>query len=334
MSATDAHFARLSSFTLSQYLGNDSDAYAEKLNELVRGRQLWEDRARDAFEELERSRDEAEALRRELVEGREREEQLERETVMMGARLAAGEAYRASPSPHLASTVATAASSSPRSTRYHPSPRHDSPKLNGNYRTSGIPPPRRTGSAPASPNLARNGSKLPQPASPVTPASKLASAYRARTDSNASSGSSIDRMDQQHGLGVGETPLMGQTMAFGPKSSFGSIASPLKARSSPATPASSNGGSPFGATTKITPPSARGQFNRLRLPVPPSAAERNRLSRMSTASSDFGGDHLPPPVERDWNPTATDVVPELREDDERFLRDLSSRDSYSDRSES
>lgn len=311
-----------------QYLGSDPDSYVEKLNELVRSRQLWEDRAHDAAEELERSRDEADALRRELVEGREREEQLERETVMMGARLAAGEAYRASPSPRLASTVATAASSSPRSNPYTASPRHDSPLPNG--RSSGIPPPRRTGSAPASPNLSRNGGRpsptLRQPASPVTPASKLASAYRARTDSNASTGSSVDQLEQ-NGLGVGETPLMGQTMAFGPKSSFGSIASPLKSRSSPATTASPNG-SPF--NTKISPSSSlgRGQFNRLRLPVAPSARD-NRLSRMSTASSDFGGDHLPPPIERDWNPSGAGVVPELREDDERFLRDLSVRDSYS-----
>ena len=310
-----------------QFLGNDSDSYAEKLDELVQSRQLWEDRARDAVDELERSRDETDALRRDLVEGREREEQMEREMVMIGARLAAGEAYRASPSPYLASTVATAASSSPRSTPYMTSPRDESPKLNG-HRTSGIPTHRRVGSAPASPDLARHrvqpSANLQQPASPITPASKLASAYRARTESNASSGSSVDRTEQ-NGLGVGETPLMGQTMTFGPKSSFGSVASPLKARSSPATTASSNG-SPF--HYKTTPPSARGQFNRLRLPAPPTGAH-NRLSRMSTASSDFGGDHLPPPVERDWNPTATDVVPELREDDERFLRDLSVRDSYS-----
>ncbi|ORY84117.1 hypothetical protein BCR35DRAFT_303179 [Leucosporidium creatinivorum] len=335
----DLKEARLAAKQLRKFLGNDSDSYAEKLDELVKSRQLWEDRAREAVEELERARDEADALRRELVEGRERQEQLEREAVMVGARLAAGEAYRASPSPRvaspsprLASTVATAASSSPRSTPASASPRlgAGSPKLNGgSHSPSGIRPPRRAGSAPVSPHMSRNNSAksnlsssptMRQLHSPVTPASKLASAYRARTSSNASTGSSLDALEQG-GLGDLGSPLMGQTMAFGPKSSYGSMASPLKARSSPPTTSSPNG-SPF--ASKSTPPSSlgRGQFTRLRLPAAPPPVDY-RLSRMSTASSDYG-DHLPPPIERDWNPTGSEgVMPELNEDDERFLADLS-----------
>lgn len=257
---------------------------------------------------------------------------------MVGARLAAGEAYRASPSsrvaspsPRLASTVATAASSSPRSTPASTSPHlgAGSPKLNGSHSPSGIRPPRRAGSAPVSPHMSRNSSSrsnmsssptMRQLHSPVTPASKLASTYRARTSSTASTASSLDAMDKS-GLGDIGSPLMGQTMAFGPKSSYGSMASPLKARSSPPSATPSNG-SPF--SSKVAQPSAlgRGQFTRLRLPAAPPPID-NRLSRMSTASSDYG-DHLPPPTERDWNPTGSEgVMPELNEDDERFLADLS-----------
>lgn len=259
---------------------------------------------------------------------------------MVGARLAAGEAYRASPSPRigspsprLASTVATAASSSPRSTPASASPRlgAGSPKVNGgSYSPSGIRPPRRAGSAPVSPHMSRNSSAsksnlsssptMRQLHSPVTPASKLASAYRARTSSTTSTASSLDAMDQS-GLGDIGSPLMGQTMTFGPKSSYGSMASPLKARSSPPTATPLNG-SPF--SSRITPPSSlgRSQFTRHRLPVAPPPID-NRLSRMSTASSDYG-DHLPPPIERDWNPTGSEgVMPELDENDERFLADLS-----------
>jgi len=121
-------------------------------------------------------------------------------------------------------------------------------------------------------------------------------------------------------------------MTFGPKSSYGSMASPLKARSSPPTASSANG-SPF--SSKITPPSSlgRSQFTRHRLPAAPPPID-NRLSRMSTASSDYG-DHLPPPIERDWNPTGSEgPMPELNEHDERFLADLSVVGDGDDRSDS
>lgn len=267
-----------------------------------------------------------------MVEGREREELLERETVMMGARLAAGEAYRASPSPRVPSTVATAASSSPRTAA---SPRFGggSPRINGTQSPASASrlPTRQTRSTPPSPNLSRNGSLLASStrqqgfSSPITPASKLASAYRARTDSTSSStSSSLNALEQQQRLADVGSPLMGQTMAFGPKSSFGSsvAASPLKARSN---------GTSF--ASKMTAPSS----TRFRLPsAPPPATQHamdtNRLSRLSTASStDDYGDHLPPPVERDWNPSYSGGsgagdgggLQGLREDDERFLADLS-----------
>lgn len=100
------------------------------------------------------------------------------------------------------------------------------------------------------------------------------------------------------------TPLVDQTIQFGPKSSYGSVSSPLKAR----TPAA-EGSNVFHAG--ILPPAFTDKS------LPPI---EHRLSHASTMSSEYG-DHLPNPPERDWNPSGStgSTSNGLKEDDLRFL---------------
>ncbi|SGZ07089.1 BQ5605_C031g10991 [Microbotryum silenes-dioicae] len=162
--------------------------------------------------------------------------------------------------------------------------------------------------------------------------------------------------------GQGSSPLMEQRASFGPKSSFGSfVGTPLKSRSwghssqvtslyglggviDPPTNTNTNEGtsSSSGLSLSQTMPKVRSK-SRLPFPSfgigsPKSRLPSNRLvSKSSMASSatasDFGGDHLPPPSAQQrgmsWDPKTSQGsssgsvgVGKLREDDERFLKDL------------
>lgn len=114
----------------------------------------------------------------------------------------------------------------------------------------------------------------------LTPARQLAAAYRDRTPSSSSS-SLLNGFD---GVGIAETPLMGQTLTFGPKSSYGSNVSPTKAlRDDPTNNPS---------TARVQSP--------MQKPLILGSLSRNlarRISKESTASSEYG-EHLPPPVDR------------------------------------
>lgn len=181
-------------------------------------------------------------------------------------------------------------------------------------RTTRIASPRRPSSTSSSSEL--NG------VAPASPASRLASSYRARQLSDTSSTLSNGNFEKS-ALDVNGTPLIHQKMEFGGKLSHDSVASPLKSRSSPPGAAEA----PFAAG--VLPPSSRGQFTRSLLPMSASALMKNRLSQVSVGSSDEGdrGDHLPPPSERDWNPSGSagsgSTAPGLKEDDLRFLADFS-----------
>ncbi|KAI5475759.1 hypothetical protein MNV49_000888 [Pseudohyphozyma bogoriensis] len=111
------------------------------------------------------------------------------------------------------------------------------------------------------------------------------------------------------------SPLMGQTMTFGPKSSFGSDASPLKSRNGTTVTAPSSNGASIPATSL---------FTRLRLPSAPVTPVDHRLSHLSTASDDSFAFVQRGDGEDDWNPkgSLTGVMPELDEKDEKFLDDL------------
>ncbi|GAA5913911.1 hypothetical protein JCM5296_000294 [Sporobolomyces johnsonii] len=334
---------------IKKHLGGDPDRYSDKLDNLLDSRSTWELRAKEAFEELDRTRDELDAVRRELVEGKEREELLERETVMMGARLAASEAARSD----FGGSPAPIAGSSKIPT---PTSKIASPRLSGSPRLGGLPSPstrrpisastysprsslssthRRSESAPGSPTLTMPRVEPDSTArphlSPSTPLAKQQASGsslprdrdRARAvskDSLVSSGSELEPT----GLGEIGSPLMGQTMAFGPKSSFGSNASPLKARSSAA------------------PTTFGGQFSRLRLPLPgssspfppPSTETVERLkNKMSTVSSSMtiGSDEYDDYAERSFESISSATgggagdaagLARLRDKDAAFLADL------------
>ncbi|GAA6024534.1 hypothetical protein JCM10207_008265 [Rhodosporidiobolus poonsookiae] len=305
---------------VKKHLGSDPDRYADKLDNLVDGRQMWEQRAKDALDELELARDELEATRRELVEGKEREEQLERENVMLGARLAAAEMGRSeySGSPTLQIQVPVPSglpSSSPRDTP--PSSRHaslssdasappaelahDSPAFTMSRSTSN-----QTAIAGKDDVLLTPSVKLPRPSS-------QARDRHASKDSFASSSSEIAPPD----LADVGSPLMGQQMVFGPKSSFGSTASPLKSRSTPPP-----------TTGSLRP--HRGQFSSLRFPardVSPShlSPSGHRLSTTSTDDSDYEDEY----ADRSFDSGASFPLGgggengvRLRQRDEAFLADL------------
>ncbi|GAA5861492.1 hypothetical protein JCM8547_008050 [Rhodosporidiobolus lusitaniae] len=304
-------------------LGNDPERYADKLSNLVESRQAWEDRAREALDELERAKEELEAVRREMVDGKEREERLERENVIMGARLTAFEMTRSeySSSPTMrfnASTPAAAESPVPSglplpSNRNTPTPRRSvphssnsttssiydngSPTLTHSRPVSQPPPPHSTGTTPPSSLKRRSEPDL------------LGSRKRhASKDSLASTSTTSGLKANLSGLGDLGSPLMGQTMSFGPKSSYGSNASPLKARSG-ASPAS------------LVPPH-RGQFSSLRIPSPNNGVRR--LSKHSTASSGNEDDDEDESdfADQSFESEQSGMVSRLKRKDEAFLADL------------
>ncbi|GAA5934270.1 hypothetical protein JCM1841_005420 [Sporobolomyces salmonicolor] len=332
---------------IKKHLGDHPDRYSDKLDNLFDSCSTWELRAKQALEELDRTRDELDAVRRELVEGKEREELLERETVMMGARLAASEAARSD----FGGSPAPLAGSSKIPT---PASKIASPRLSGSPRLGGLPSPstrrlsastyslrssissthRRSESAPGSPTLTMpriepNSDARPHvsPSTPVTKQQPNGSSLprdRARAVSKDSLASSSSELEPT-GLGEIGSPLMGQTMAFGPKSSFGSNASPLKARSSAAPP------------TLI--PRFGGQFSRLRLPLPsssppppsPPSTEERLKNKMSTISSSMtiGSDEYDDYAERSFESISSATgagdaagLARLRDKDAAFLADL------------
>ncbi|GAA5990131.1 hypothetical protein JCM11641_001065 [Rhodosporidiobolus odoratus] len=311
----DTKQERLLTRQVKQYLGGDPDRHIDQLDNLVESRQAWELRAKDALEELERTKDELEEVRRELVEGRAREEELERENLTMGAKLASSEISRSeyAGSPAL---------------RLHGSsscPPHTNGLVSPNSRTTPTASSRHAHSSSSTSSSAFNRSESPtltmsrntsnqtavvaQDEALSTPSAKRTTPARhVSKDSYTSSSSGIE----PNGLGEISSPLMGQTISFGPKSSYGSNASPLKERSSP--------------------PTAflhRGQFSSLRLPLDPSSSAllnpNDRLSKLSTASCGSGGDEDSEYADRSFDSGAS--VPagslgRLRERDEAFLADL------------
>ncbi|SCV72852.1 BQ2448_4389 [Microbotryum intermedium] len=352
--------------------GGQSDATSADaaLAQLEQVRATWEARALDAAEELERAKQEVSAARQEIMDSREREDTLEREVLALEEKASAMEAIQVT----LAAGV-TSLARRPGSNGTSPrlgSPRVGSPRAGSTgLGVGGVPPtrpPRRVstddltslGSPRAKSSSPTKVSPLGLPAAPSTPAALFAQAYRIRASSAASSGNASD--DSQ-GLvdatvtmlgGQGSSPLMEQRAAFGPKSSFGSLAgTPLKSRSlgHSTQAASLSGLGVMGMTneeTRSSASSAQSQTmpkvrTKSRLPFPSfGASPKSRLpSRLaskssmasSSTASDFGGDHLPPPSaeqrEKAWDPKASQGsssgsvgVGKLREDDERFLKDL------------
>ncbi|BGP15494.1 hypothetical protein JCM10213_005761 [Rhodosporidiobolus nylandii] len=295
---------RLLTRQVKKHLGGDPDHYVDKLENLVQSRQTWEQRAKAALEELERAREEVDAIRRE-------QEQLEQENLTLGARLAsAGMRSESVASPTLRLPSSSASPSSPlhslslSSNGASPTPRsaHSSTSTSSDYHRS------------ESPTLTMSRSPSDQTAFASTPV-KTRSADLVRSherhaskDSFASSTSGIGIGPS--GLGEVLSPLMGQTMAFGPKSSYGSTPSPLKNRSS--------------AAVAVVPPH-RGQFSSLRLPfenMTTSSAldSRLRLSKHSiTSSAATDEDDY---ADRSFESVSVSGLGRLRERDEAFLADL------------
>ncbi|GAA5837539.1 hypothetical protein JCM11251_002009 [Rhodosporidiobolus azoricus] len=334
---------RLLTRQVKKFLGGDPDRYVDKLENLVEARRGWEMRAREALEELERTKDELEATRRELVDGREREELLERENVMVGARLAAMEGSRSEsltlrlPPPAKALPFPSASTPTPRrshhgststiASSHHNEHRPNSPTITMSRSTS-----EQTALAPASSKpldvssatLAMSAYSAPTPSgaarnasiSTATSGDSLTSRHASK-DSFASSSSGIEPAFSD-GMGDVSSPLMGQTMMFGPKLSYGSTnASPLKARS--------------------FPPTAfphRGQFPALRLGDPPSSSHSSlrpldRLchfsTRTTTAEEDEDDEDESDFADRSFDSTSSGPaggLGKLREKDEAFLADL------------
>lgn len=246
-----------------------------------------------------------------MVEGREREEELERENVVMGARLTAAEMnrseYSGSPTMRLETPMPT-------------TPLPFGLPLPSDCNT---PTPRRqhgsastTDSAPrsGSPTLtfAANGASSAQQASSSDTNRTPATRRVADRDRHASKESLASSSSGLKGNGLGDlgSPLMGQTMNFGPKSSYGSTASPLKFRS---------------AAPVVLAPPHRGQFSHLRLPSA-SPTSPNRLSKLSNASSGATDEDDSDMADQSFD-SSVSVPPaggraKLRQRDEAFLADL------------
>ena len=327
-----------------QFLGNDTDTYGDQVEGLARSCHTWENRARDTQDDLERAKDEMEALRIMVIEGRDREDLLERETLILATKLASMSSRRETQARVAAVATSEDGSTPRRRTLSLSSPPQRagsaSPayarlnRLSSSPALTGLPPRTHSrarsntnSSGPNSPALNSSTPNSPaqvaDPAWPTSqllhsplsiPASKLADAYRTRGPSLPSSPDlNVDS------LGNIGSPLMHETLGLGEKSSYGSIDSPSKPRGIP---------------------TLRGSIGRSGLPRPPAfksavpsasaVVQEDRLRRISNntvssaMSSDFG-DHLPPPTEREWNPTGSSAgtMPELDEKDERFLSDLS-----------
>ena len=325
------------------HLGSKEDR--AKWDDLRTLKETWEERAKTAVRLADKAKAEIDTLRRELQDGKAREEQLERETVMMGARLAAAEAGKPSPSPRIQNVEFAPRAASPKSRKLvvHVS----SGSGSGGGSSRGPSRIGRLASAPGSPvqtGMSRSHSQntvvmpgSPAPASPApsSPAAQIASAFRQReaeaaergrkvssqstasaaTTATATSLSSSTALDLQ----LDSSPLLQQSPSFnvryhdGAKSSWGSLNSPLKAKAQAAVVATIPRGSP-------------GQFSRMRLPQPGSPTKQleNRVSTYSLASADGSefGDHLPPKEERGWNGKGSTGPGGLRAADEAFLADL------------
>ncbi|BGP07459.1 hypothetical protein JCM10049v2_003291 [Rhodotorula toruloides] len=234
---------------VKQHLGGHPERVQEKLADLVLARQEWEMRTRSAEEELD-------VLRRELAEARERGELLERENVKMGARLASAEMARDGLAGSSASTRTsgsmTAGQLPPMGYSRHPSrssTQHSkSPQLgraipvaassasvHSQHSSSDASHRRRESSLLASPTLTMSRTTSVNTARPYEHSPSLQFDASRRT-LKESFGSSASEMEPA-ALGLGDigSPLMNQTLQSfgGPKSSYGSDASPLKNRSPP-----------------------------------------------------------------------------------------------------
>ncbi|BGP24112.1 proteophosphoglycan ppg4 [Rhodotorula toruloides] len=233
---------------VKQHLGGHPERVQEKLAILVDARQKWETRAMAAEGELN-------LLRRELVDVREREELLERENVMMGARLASAEVARDGMANSSASmrTTGTASSRQLPPIGHSPLPSRSSTQDSKSSQLSGLPLApssasvrshhsssdashrRRESFLLASPTLTMSRTTSANTARPYkhSPPLQLEGPRRTLKESFDSSASELEPA----ALGLGDigSPLMNQTLhSFGgPKSSYGSDASPLRNRSPP-----------------------------------------------------------------------------------------------------
>jgi hypothetical protein len=299
---------------------------------------VWELRAREALEELE-------TVRREMVEGKEREELLERENLAMGARLATLTGAEMERSEYAGSPTLRHDSTTPlpsglplpveRTTptpRRHPRGSEDSAASSSSLYRPDSPTltyPQRSTSPTAPPPVDSSSSTTPPPSSilkrPPPHSDPLGSRDRhASKDSLASSTFTLSngalKPNGLNGLADLGSPLMGQTMTFGPKSSYGSTASPLKSRS-----ASS------GAASSLVPPPRThpGQFSNFRATPSPSGLH-HRLSQLSTGSSNTDedeGDEDSEYADRSFDSAASAAVAAregrlLRQKDDAFLADL------------
>ncbi|KAM0755178.1 hypothetical protein T439DRAFT_345841 [Meredithblackwellia eburnea MCA 4105] len=291
----DLRREKAASKQLKKLLGESAEGRADEIDSMIRARDRWERRARDSIEDAARAKDSTEVLRLMVVEGREREDELQREIVLLGAKLAVAQGGRQLTSKRSKGRLSDGEQSpaAPSSIRYNngvpSSPRHREAHHVASSSLDDIPiSPVRTATILS------------------TPASKVAAAYRDRTSSTASSTGLPALADLS-------SPLMDQKIAFGAKSSFGSSAngSPLRVLSSGA------GGSSGPKSPTQKPLLLAGTLGRI------GSTLGRRASRDSTFSSDYG-EHLPPQVDREFDPSGSgSTMPELNEQDEAFLSDLS-----------
>lgn len=176
-----------------QILGPDPETQANRLDDLVQSRQMWESRAREALDELERAREDAEALQRALLQGLDREEELEQETVNLGTKVAS-----------LSAAVRDAKAGSPRSIGGSlRSPTLGSPTIMSRSRL--ISPLSIVDTSSPTPSNSRSLPALP------SPAAKLADEYRQRPLSHSSSSSDPELSIVDYG-----SPIVREEVSFSP----------------------------------------------------------------------------------------------------------------------
>ena len=183
---------------------------AARLDELVRTRELWIERAQMAAEELERTRDRLARMETVVQQAHDREAELERENAELRARIAAVEAAARSGTPEGAHDDAEEA------TLVQPSPAERVNPTNGRVATR-APPAR--------------GPRSALPTASTTPPKRPTGIPRTRNASNNSTASSLDGIGQ-----VAGTPLMQTQPSFAPTPSPAASKVPSKLPVSPRSP--------------------------------------------------------------------------------------------------
>ncbi|GAA6060410.1 hypothetical protein JCM10212_002178 [Sporobolomyces blumeae] len=311
-------------FQVKEHLGGDPDTSVDKLDNLVASRAAWQQRAQEALDELVWAREELEKARRELRETRGQPVDLDEDATAGRAPSAAGRRSplhptAVSPSQATSRVASPLGISSPRLSKIPiVAPRPDAFSPNGSI-----------DSGSGSPTMTLDQINLRGASTPLNPPSSIAPS-RPKNASTLEAAERHRRVVSTHSVassfggggleGIAEmgSPLMSQTMAFGPKSSYGSNDSPVKPSmtnrpmSFPpllfgGRPASSAIPFPTSTTTSMSIPSVR------------------RGSKLSNRSVSSTGNSEPHDLgERSFDSTSsvpqTEVSQEGDEDDENGLK--------------